>query len=565
MNIREIYRLGISPFKLSTNKSVWGLEIGDKRLKAVNACFSEGKLFIDSIDVIDYSSIGTKNGTNNPELIEDAVRIFKERNLINSDKIIVSLSGKMILSRFFTLPPIKNNRINDVLKFELRKQVPFSPDEIVWDYQLFSNNDNGVANKDVNVVLFATKKENIYDLLPSLSSISVNLEAIQTAPIAIYNLLHLISDSDKDVIVMNVEKGNTDFIVVGRSKYWNRSIPVSEINMALIREVQRSIGYYASISKNEKPDILYLMGDIFDSDKIKFVDENLDCKVRHLDLTDNIRVSKYIDNFILTNNKIYGFEIALGLTLQSLNLGKIKTNLLPHDYIKKKQSSRQKVFVSFILFSIFLGLLTQGIKDCILWKPLSNSVDTVTETLTKVRRLERAYQDIAKKTKVEKENLKALKSIGIQGRFIVEAISKIINTIPEDVFLISIESLWDLPKSGKNDKTSDDTFIKGKRDMKSNKNIAASKKVLMVIIKGESYAPEVSHIEQNVKNSMVDLTQPNQIKPVFSDVKLVQGSVNRVTVLDNNNIEIKNNGFTSNQPISFEIQCTVNIPITNWF
>ncbi len=556
MNIREIYRLGISTFKLSTNKSVWGLEISDKRLKAVNACFSKGKLLIDSIDVIEYSSIGIKSGPNNPELIEEALRIFKERNLINCDKIIVSLSGKMILSRFFTLPPIKKNRINDVLRFELRKQVPFSPDEIVWDYQLF--NDNGLANKDVNIVLFATKKENIYDLLPSLSSLSVNLESIQTAPIAIYNLLHFISDSDEDVIVMNVEKGNTDFIVVGRSKYWNRSIPVSEINMALIREIQRSIGYYTSISKNEKPDILYLMGNVFDSDKIKFVDENLDCKVRHLDLTDNIRVSKYIDNFILTNNKIYGFEIALGLTLQSLNLGKIKTNLLPHDYIKKKQSSRQKVFVSFILFSIFLGLLTQGIKDCILWKPLSNSVDTVTETLTKVRRLERAYQDIAKKTKVEKENLKALKSIGIQGRFMIEAISKIINTIPEDVFLISIESLWNLPKSDKNDKASDDNFIVGKRDMKSNKNIATSKKVLMVIIKGESYAPEVSHIEQNVKNSMVDLTLLNQIKPVFSDVRLVQGSVNRVTVLDNNNIERNNIGFTENQPISFEIQCTVN-------
>jgi len=61
-----------------------------------------------------------------------AVGIFKERNLIKkSDKIIVSLSGKMILSRFFTLPPIKKSRIGDALKFELRKQVPFEPDEIV--------------------------------------------------------------------------------------------------------------------------------------------------------------------------------------------------------------------------------------------------------------------------------------------------------------------------------------------------------------------------------------------------------------------------------------------------
>ena len=144
MNIREIYRSGINLFKLPINKSVWGLEIGEKGLKAVKASFRDGELFVDAIDRIDYSSIDHENKPKNSELVEEAVRIFKERNLINnSDKVIVSLSGKMILSRFFTLPPIKKNRINDVLKFELRKQVPFGPDEIVWDYQLLNGNGAG--------------------------------------------------------------------------------------------------------------------------------------------------------------------------------------------------------------------------------------------------------------------------------------------------------------------------------------------------------------------------------------------------------------------------------------
>ena len=309
-----------------------------------------------------------------------------------------------------------------------------------------------LVNKDIKVVLFATKKENIYDLLPGLSPLRVNLDAIQIAPVAIYNLVHLISDSDEDVIVINVEKGNTDFVVVGRSKYWNRSIPVSEVNIALIREIQRSIGYYTSISKGAKPDILYLMGDAFDNDKIKFVDENLECKVRFLDLLDKIRACKDVDNSVLTNKNICGFETALGLTLQGLNLGEIKTNLLPHDYVKERQSSRNKIFICIILISISLGLFTQSIKDYIIWRPLTNRVDTATKVLKKVNKLERAFKNIEKRTKAEEENLKVLKSIGNQGRFLIEAINKIINTIPEDVFLISIESLWDLPKSGKKDK-----------------------------------------------------------------------------------------------------------------
>ncbi len=556
MNISEIYRSGINLFKLPINRSVWGLEIGEKGLKAIKASFRDGELFVDAIDRIDYSSTDHENRPKNPELIEEAVRVFKERNLINnSDKVIVSLSGKMILSRFFTLPPIKKNRINDVLKFELRKQVPFEPDEIIWDYQLL--NGNGAVDKDIKVVLFATKKENIYDLLPGLSPLRVNLNSVQIAPMAIYNLVHLISDSDEDAIVINVEEGNTDFVVVGRSKYWNRSIPVSEVNIALIREIQRSIGYYTSISKGAKPDILYLMGNAFDNDKIKFVDENLECKVRSLDLLDKIRVSKDVDNEVLTNKNICRFETALGLTLLGLNLAEIKINLLPHDYVKEKQSSRNKIFICTILILIFLALFTQSVKDYLIWRPLSNGVDTATKALEKVNKLERSFKNIEKRTKVEEENLMVLKSIGNQGYFLIEAINKIINTIPEDVFLISIESLWEPPRPGNKDKKSSKGFIIEKGD-RALENIDTQKEVLKIIVKGESHAPEVSYIEKKVKKNMMDLTLLNQKKHVFSEVRLVQGSVNRVTVLDSNGITEGTNDDIKSRPISFEIQCIAN-------
>ncbi|MDP7466591.1 MAG: pilus assembly protein PilM, partial [Candidatus Pacebacteria bacterium] len=188
MNFRAIYKKGLNSVRLSGGKSAWGLEIGDSGLKAVKASARDGELFIEAIDRIDYSSIEHEVTSKKPDLIEDAVNIFKERNLISkSDKIIVSLSGKMILSRFFSLPPIKKSRIAEALRYELRKQVPFEPDEIIWDYQQFEG--DRVTDSSVKIGLFATKKENIYGLLPSLAPIRVNLDAIQITPIAIYNLV----------------------------------------------------------------------------------------------------------------------------------------------------------------------------------------------------------------------------------------------------------------------------------------------------------------------------------------------------------------------------------------
>ncbi|MHC4453620.1 MAG: hypothetical protein ACYSWS_02870, partial [Planctomycetota bacterium] len=141
--------------------------------------------------------------------------------------------------------------------------------------------------------------------------------------------------------------------------------------------------------------------------------------------------------------------------------------------------------------------------------------------------------------------------------FLAEAINKIINTIPEDVFLISIESLWDLPKSGKKDKTGSNGFFAEKGDL-TFKNIDTPKEVLMIIVKGESYAPEVSYIDQKVKKNLVDLTLLNKKIPVFSEVRLVQGSVNHVAVFDNNGVDENTNDDIKSRPISFEIQCIVN-------
>ncbi|OHB99950.1 MAG: hypothetical protein A3G70_06765 [Planctomycetes bacterium RIFCSPLOWO2_12_FULL_39_13] len=557
MNFRTIYKKGLNSIRLSGRKSAWGLEIGDSGLKAVKASARDGELYIEAIDKIDYSSIEHGVTSKKPELIESAVNIFKERNLITkSDKIIVSLSGKMILSRFFSLPPIKKSRVAEALRYELRKQVPFEPSEIVWDYQQFEG--GRVTDSGVKIGLFATKKENIYSLLPSLAPIRVNLDAIQITPIAIYNLVHLSSDSDEDVIVVNVEQGNTDFIVVGRSKYWNRSIPVSEVNTILIREIQRSIGYYVSVSKGAKPETLYLMGEVFEDDnKIKFVDENLESKVRFLDLLDKIKMLKDFEYPALKKKNIYGFETALGLAIQGLNLGEIKINLLPLDYVKERQVSRRKIFACVIAISIFLSFFTQSIKDYIIWRELSKRVDTVTETLNEVKRLERVYKDFEKKVKIEEDNLHVWESIGSQERFWVEAVSKIIDSIPENVYLLSVESLWDIPHADKKERISGKGFFE-KKGEDTSKNIDTSKEALIISIKGESYASEVSYIEEKVKKSIEELTLFGQKLPAFIDVRLVQGSVQHVKVTDKKDVSENTVDGIKSQPISFEIQCIVN-------
>jgi hypothetical protein len=260
----------------------------------------------------------------------------------------------------------------------------------------------------------------------------------------------------------------------------------------------------------------------------------------------------------LNKQNIYGFETALGLSIQGLNLGEIKINLLPLDYVKERQVSRQKILVCVITMAIFLSFFTQSIKDYIIWQPLSNGVDTVTETLNEVKKLERVYKGIEKKVKVEEDNLHMWKSIGAQGRFWVEAVSKTIDSIPENVYLVSIESLWGIPHSDKKERVSSKGFFEKKEESTSNNDIDTSKEVLIISIRGESYASKVSYIEEKVKKPIEELTLSDQKLPAFIDVRLVQGSVQHVRDTDKKHISENTADGIKSQPISFEIQCIVN-------
>ncbi len=563
MNIPSDVKLG-NLYKESQNllnpsggKSAWGLEIGDKELKAAKVKFHNGELLVESIDRIEYSTIGQGIVLEKHELIEKAVNVFKERNLISgSDKVIASISGRMALLRFVSLPPMKKARLTEAIKYELRKQIPFEPSEIIWDSHRFSG--DRTKDKRTEVGIFATKKENIYSLLPCLEPIKMSLKAIQTIPVAIYNLIQMSSDLEEGIIVVNVGNENTDFIVAGKSEFWNRSISISEVNIDLVREIQRSMGYYHSRAKEAKTGNIFLMGEVFkDDEKIKFMDENLEGKIALLDLLDKIKISEGADQSILNKSTIYGFEAVLGLAVQGLGLGKININFLPSDYIKERYAPKQRALAGVITVLIFLGLLTQSIKDYTAWISLSRHADTVNSTLSEVKGMERVYRNTGKKVGEEEAKLQALQSIGAQGMFWMEAIRKIIEIMPEKVYLLSMESLRGFPSDNEEKKKGNKKRSrKGKKGVPKNDNV--QKKELVMSIRGESHDPKMSYIEEMIKKPLEDLKLFGQQVPVFRDVAVVQGSVRHVGLLKRKSEPEDLNIDQSIRPIAFEIRLVVN-------
>jgi hypothetical protein len=138
----------------------------------------------------------------------------------------------------------------------------------------------------------------------------------------------------------------------------------------------------------------------------------------------------------------------------------------------------------------------------------------------------------------------------------METIRRIIDIMPEKVYLLSMES-----RSGAFS-SSGETKKSKKRSRKKKKSVPEkvdeSKRELVMSIKGESYDPRISYIEEMIKKPLEDLKLFGQQVPAFRNVEFVQGSVHHVDSLkrksESDDLDVDQNI----RPIAFEIRWIVN-------
>jgi Tfp pilus assembly PilM family ATPase len=137
--------------------------------------------------------------------------------------------------------------LRNVVRYEAKQQIPFDLNDIAWDYQQLTEQVPGMESMEIG--LFASKRETLDQLLTNISPLESRLTAIQPSPLAISNFVSFDQQIDGLTIIINSEAENTDLIIVDDLYFWLRSIPVSTVDADLVKEIQRSMEYYKSLTK----------------------------------------------------------------------------------------------------------------------------------------------------------------------------------------------------------------------------------------------------------------------------------------------------------------------------
>jgi len=350
---------------MASSRSAWGIDLGNRALKALKLGRDGGKLVIEDFEIIEHEQILSNAGDNKESLIQTALANFAQRHDVRKVPVAVSVSGQASFARFIKLPPVEPKKIPEIVRFEAIQQIPFPLDDVEWSYQLFQEKDS----PEVEVGIFAMRRDLVNKHVGYFTGLDLNVLLVQMSPLAVYNAMYHDNRIHGTTMFMDMGAEHTDLIIAEGETVWLRSLPIGGNNFTetlakgfrlsfakaeelkrnaatskyarqifqamrpvfadLVAEVQRSIGFYASVHRDARIKRVIALGGTFRLPGLqKYLQQNLQLDVHRIDAlaagvpSDPKLATSFTENVI-------SLATAYGLALQALGEGKIVSSLLP--------------------------------------------------------------------------------------------------------------------------------------------------------------------------------------------------------------------------------------------
>ena len=409
---------------------IWGIDVGQCALKAIRLERIDDVVTTTAFDYIEYPKILSQPDTEDPDqLVREALEQFLTRNNIVGDTIAITVSGQSGLARFVKLPPVEPKKIPDIVKFEAKQQIPFSLDDVVWDWQIIGSSGETEGFVENEIGLFAIKKEMVYRALQAFKDVKVEVHMVQMAPLALTNFLTydvLGKDPGSEasagdcVVAMDMGVDNTNLVVTdGGRIIWQRAIPIggNHFTRALTRELkltfakaehlkrnatkaedpkkifasmkpvfadfvgelQRSLSFFTNSHRDAQIKRMFGLGNAFRLTGLqKFVSQSMGVDVEKMEsfkrlVGDEVRNSPvFVDNLL-------SFASAYGLALQGVGAAKITTNLLPQDIRVERLVRSKKPWALTAAASLLLGVGAMAVLSGSQWTVAAETEKASTE------------------------------------------------------------------------------------------------------------------------------------------------------------------------------------------
>lgn len=160
-----------------------GIDIGSGSIKMAEVVMRSGKPFLKKMAVFDVPPSAMKDGGIVDEvLLAETLQRAASRNGFAGRQVTAALGGRSLFIREVVFPRMSENELRQAIRWDLDKYVPFSPDQLYFDFWVTGP---GLTEFEVRVLLVAVPRDVTDSLVRVLNKAGLKPVAIDIEPLAI--------------------------------------------------------------------------------------------------------------------------------------------------------------------------------------------------------------------------------------------------------------------------------------------------------------------------------------------------------------------------------------------
>jgi len=357
--------------------------------------------------------------------------------------VFVSIPDKWVIVRFMEIPPAKGkDALEQMLRFEIERHIPFTVDEVVYDFQVVYKKE-----RLLGIVMTALHKQRYETIMTLFDHLHIRPNAIVPSSFAILNALDDTGQHYWQKILGFTEQrpefrksrgingliySHKGFIMIGIIKdgdYIDIKFPSKDLEDQSpdIQDLVTYIKQTADSSGIEKLDRIFLTcGESPLSDRHQEISKAIGLRVEPFTIPEH-------KSNLSGNNRTHELMIYRGLLLAGTGYGLFNINFLPHGRVFR-YSSRMPVSTMILCVIVFLLLMGLFLSEYIRTRSYIKEIDTRIESnrakVEKIERLKEMIDEFEKQVRTVNE----IKARDIALDILVELAKK----LPDDTWLTNL-------------------------------------------------------------------------------------------------------------------------------
>lgn len=344
-----------------------------------------------------------------PGQLEAAIGQLKKAANIKGGTVNYALPIQSVFTRYLSLPGGSPEELGQIIGFEAQQNIPFSIDEVVWDYQAVGEPRSGM----LDVALVAIKSDTLEEINKAVTANGFAPQVIDVAPLAIYNAFRFNRPFQEGCsLIIDVGARTTNLLFVENGRAYSRSVPIggNSISVAIAKEftqsieaaeqikkekgfvslggaysepedpvvakiakisrttftrlhaeIMRSISFYRANQGGSAPQHVFLAGGAVSMPFIlEFFAEKMQVPVEPFNPFENVAISTRVDQQGLAKNA-HALGEVVGLALRNVNDAPIEINLRPPSVIRTQDLSARKPFLVGAAICLLLAVSAWGV------------------------------------------------------------------------------------------------------------------------------------------------------------------------------------------------------------